>query len=55
MAWFWLLLAVALALGIVGIVVHGLTAILALGAVVFVADLVFLGVLLRRHWQRPAR
>lgn len=53
--WFWLAIVVAVALGIVGAVAHGLLYILAIGVAVFVADLVFLGVLLRRRWQRPAR
>lgn len=45
----------AVALGIIGAVVHGLLFLLAVGCVVFVADLVFLGTVLRGRRHRPAR
>jgi Flp pilus assembly protein TadB len=54
-AWFWLVLVVAIALGIVGVSVHGLLVVLAVGVVVFVADLVLLRGLLKRRWRRPTR
>jgi hypothetical protein len=48
-----LLLIVALVLGIIGAVVKGLLYLLIIGAVVVIADLIFLGARLRR--RRPAR
>jgi hypothetical protein len=53
MALFLLLIVVALVLGIIGVVVKGLLYLLIIGAVVVLADLVFLGARLRR--RRPAR
>lgn len=55
MALFLLLIIVAIALGIVGAVVNGLIWILIIGVVVLLADLVLLGVRLRRSGRRPGR
>lgn len=53
MALFLLIIIVAIALGVVGVVVKGLLYLLVIGVVVFLLDLVFLGTRLRR--QRPNR
>lgn len=53
MAFFLLLILVAVALGIVGAVVKGLLYLLILGVVVFLCAFVFLGIRGRR--RRPAR
>jgi hypothetical protein len=45
---------IAIALGIIGAVVHGLLWLLVIGIVVFVIDLVFVGVR-KRTAQRPHR
>ncbi|KAK1180950.1 hypothetical protein B7755_024070 [Streptomyces sp. NBS 14/10] len=55
MALFLLLLLVAVALGITGAVVNGLLYLLIIGAVVFLADMVFLGTQLRHSGRRPVR
>ena len=55
MALFLLLIIVAIALGIVGTVVKGLIWLLIIGVVVLLADLVLLGVRLRRSGRRPGR
>jgi hypothetical protein len=55
MAWFLLLVIAAIALGIVGVVVKGLFYLLIIGAVVLVADLIFLAVRFRRSGRRPGR
>jgi hypothetical protein len=52
---FLLVIIAAIALGIVGFVVHGLLYLLIIGAVVFLADLIFLGARLRSSRQPPAR
>lgn len=55
MAVFFLAIIVAVALGIIGVVVHGLIYLLAIGIVVFLLDFVLLGTLLRSRRRRPAR
>jgi hypothetical protein len=56
MAWFLLLIIVAIALGIVGVVVKGLLYLLIIGIIVFLLDLVFFGARLgRRSAKRPGR
>jgi hypothetical protein len=56
MAWFLLLIIVAIALGIVGFVIKGLLWLLIIGVVVFLLDLVFFGTVLgRRRSRRPMR
>lgn len=55
MVWFLLLLLVAVALGLVGIVVKGLLYLLAIGIVVFLAALVVGALSLRRAGRRPTR
>jgi hypothetical protein len=55
MALFLLLVIVAIALGIVGVVVKGLLYLLIIGVVILIADLIFAGVRLRRSGRRPGR
>lgn len=55
MVLFLLLIIAAIALGIIGFVVHGLLYLLIIGIIVFLADLVFLGARLRGGRRRPAR
>ncbi|HEX5562940.1 MAG TPA: hypothetical protein VFX52_14970 [Nocardioidaceae bacterium] len=56
MSWFLLLIILAIALGIVGVVVKGLFYLLVIGIVVFLLDLVFFGIRLgRRGANRPGR
>jgi hypothetical protein len=55
MVLFLLLVLVAIALGIVGVVAKGLLYLLIIGAVVLVADLVYGAVRLRRGGRRPGR
>lgn len=56
MSWFLLLIIVAIALGIAGVVVKGLFYLLIIGIVVFLVDLVFFGVRIgRRGANRPTR
>jgi hypothetical protein len=55
MVLFLLFVVAAVALGIVGIAVKGLFYLLILGAVVLLADLVYLGAHLGRRRRRPAR
>ncbi|MFI0374258.1 hypothetical protein ACH35V_40915 [Actinomadura sp. 1N219] len=56
MALFLFILVVAIALGIVGVVVKGLFYLLVIGVVLFLADLVLSGVRIgRRRGSRPAR
>lgn len=56
MAWFLLLIIVAIALGIVGVVIKGLLYLLIIGIIVFILDLVFFGARLgRRTRNRPGR
>jgi hypothetical protein len=55
MALFLLLIIVAIALGIVGAVVKGLLYVLIIGVVVLLADLLLVGVRLRRSSRRPGR
>jgi energy-coupling factor transporter transmembrane protein EcfT len=53
MALFLLLIIVAIALGIFGVVAKGLFYLLIIGVVVLIADLIFAGVRLRRSGRRP--
>jgi hypothetical protein len=55
MALFLLLIIVAIGLGIAGVVVKGLLYLLIIGVVVLLADLVLVGVRLRRSGRRPNR
>lgn len=55
MALFLLLIIVAIALGIVGVVAKGLFYLLIIGVVVLLADIVLVGVRLRRSGRRPSR
>jgi hypothetical protein len=55
MVLFLLIVIAAIALGIVGVVVHGLFYLLIIGVVVFLADLVLGGILLGRRGSRTAR
>lgn len=55
MALFLLLVIVAIALGIVGVVVKGLIYLLIIGVVILIADLIFGGVRLRRSGRSPGR
>lgn len=55
MAIFLLLIIVAIALGIVGVVVKGLLYLLIIGVVVLLAALFLVGVRLRRSGRRPTR
>ena len=55
MALFLLLIIVAIALGIVGVVAHGLLYLLVIGVVVLIADLIFAGLRSRRSGRRPGR
>jgi hypothetical protein len=55
MALFLLLIIVAVALGIVGVVVKGLFYVLIIGVLVLIADLILLGARLSRRSRRPGR
>ena len=55
MALFLLLIIVAIALGIVGVVAKGLLYLLVIGVVVLIADVIFAGLRLRRSGRRPGR
>ncbi len=55
MAIFLLLIIVAIALGIVGVVAHGLLYLLFIGIAVLIIDLVYVGVRFRRGGRRPTR
>lgn len=55
MAWFLLIIIVAIALGIIGVVVKGLLYLLVIGIIVFLVDLVFLGSRIGRGRKRPPR
>lgn len=55
MVLFLLLIVVAVALGIIGAVAHGLSYLLAIGVVVLVADLVYVAFRFRRSGRRPVR
>jgi len=54
-AFFLLLIIAAIALGIVGVVVHGLFYLLIIGIVVLIIDLGYAAVRFRRAGQRPTR
>jgi hypothetical protein len=54
MVLFLLFIIAAIAMGVLGAVLHGLFYLLIIGIVVFLIDLVFLGSRLRHH-HRPAR
>lgn len=55
MAAFLLLIVAAIALGILGAVIKGLIYLLVAGAVLFLADFLFLGFWLRGRGRRPQR
>ena len=55
MAFFLLLIIVAIALGIVGVVAHGLFYLLIIGIVVLIIDLVYAAFRFRRAGRRPTR
>jgi hypothetical protein len=56
MALFLLVIIIAIALGIIGVVLKGLFYLLIIGIVIFVANLIFGGLRLgRRHAGRPPR
>jgi hypothetical protein len=55
MALFLLLIIVAIALGIVGVVVKGLLYLLIIGVIILLVDLLLGGVRLRRGGRRPGR
>jgi hypothetical protein len=55
MAFFLFLILVAVALGIVGEVIHGLFFLLIVGIVVFLGAFVLLGFITRRHRRPPVR
>jgi hypothetical protein len=55
MAWFLLLIIVAIILGIIGAVAKGLLFLLVIGVLVLVADIVFFGARVLRRRGRPAR
>jgi hypothetical protein len=54
-AFFLLLIIVAIVLGIVGVVAHGLFYLLIIGIVVLIIDLVYAAVRFRRGGRRPTR
>jgi len=55
LALFLLLVLVAVILGIIGAAASGLGYLLAIGIVIFAADLIFFGARLSRHTRRPVR
>jgi hypothetical protein len=55
MALFLFIVIVAIALGIIGVVVKGLIYLLIIGILVFLVDFVFLGARLRGRRRRPRR
>ena len=55
MAFFLLLIIVAIALGIIGVVAHGLFYLLIIGIVVLIIALVYAALRFRRGAQRPTR
>ena len=55
MVLFLLLVIAAVALGIIGVVVHGLLYMLFIGAVVLILALVLLGTRIRRTGRQPGR
>jgi len=54
-ALFLLLIIVAIALGIVGVVAHGLLYLLFIGIAVLIIDIVYAAIRFRRAGQRPTR
>jgi hypothetical protein len=52
---FLLFIIAAIALGIVGAVVHGLLFLLFIGVVIFLLDFILLGAVFRGRRRRPAR
>jgi hypothetical protein len=54
-AFFLLLIIVAIALGIIGVVVHGLLYLLFIGIGILIIDLIYVGVRFRRGGRRPTR
>ncbi|HUK72045.1 MAG TPA: hypothetical protein VLW50_25300 [Streptosporangiaceae bacterium] len=55
MALFLLLIIVAIALGIAGVVAKGLLYLLIIGVVILLADIILVGVRLRGSGRRPSR
>lgn len=55
MVLFLLFVIVAIALGILGVVLKGLFYLLIIGIIVFLADLIFLGFRMGRNRARPSR
>lgn len=55
LALFLFVVVVAIALGIIGAVVHGLLYLLVIGIIIFLLDFVLLGGMLRNRRRRPAR
>ena len=55
MAVFLLVIIIAIVLGIIGFVVHGLLYLLVIGCVLLVADLVWMGARWSRNHRRPVR
>ena len=55
MALFLLIIIIAIALGIVGVVIKGLIWLLIIGIVIFLANLVFGGIRLGKNRNRPGR
>lgn len=54
-AFFLLLIIVAIAVGIIGVVVHGLLYLLFIGIGILIIDLIYAGVRFRRGGRRPTR
>ena len=52
---FLFIVIVAIALGLIGVAVHGLLYLLAIGIAVLILDFVLLGASLRGHFRRPHR
>lgn len=55
MVLFMALVIVAIVLGIIGVLAHGLIFLLIIGIVLFIADLVYLALRWRRSGRRPVR
>ncbi|MGH9044691.1 MAG: hypothetical protein ACRDVP_07660 [Acidimicrobiales bacterium] len=55
MAWFFLLVIVAIGLGIAGAVIEGFVFLLVIACIVFALDLIFLGTVIRGRRRTPSR
>jgi hypothetical protein len=55
MVLFMALVIVAIVLGIIGVIAHGLIFLLVIGIVLFIADLAYLALRWRRSGRRPVR